>query len=394
MSIAKAPYDVKLQETQMKNKSPLYKQIYDQYKEMILSEEINCGTRLPSENVISQQFGVSRITVTRALKELELENLIYRVKGSGSYVIDRKNDITKSDGPDFISLILPNKGDFSSEILRGIEDTARKQGYFVTFHNSSESPDLEKELVVDVMAKGSAGFIVYSIEPKANMDLYSRLMISHFPFVLIDRKIQGLDTPLVWTNNRKATYKLACHLIEQGHTRIIFLGDAIYEVSSETERYLGYCQAHIDNGIPLLHKHLYGTKEDTRKIPSDYMPNYEFPVKAINYLFDKLEKIDADERPTAIMAVNDYLASLLIKTALKRGISIPGDYSITGFDNLPHAQYLPVPLTTAAQPATDIGRLAAEELFNIIHNRNEKPNIITVEAEIIVRESTGKVSAY
>ncbi len=374
------------------NQIPLYKKILNYYKNMILSGEMKPDTRLPSENVILQDFKVSRITVSRALKELELSGLIYRIKGSGSYVADRNHQLSKSTGPDFISLILPNKGDFSTEILKGIEEQARENGYFVTFHNSSESAALEKELVLEIMSKGSRGFIIYTIDPKLNMDLYSKLMISGFPFVLLDRKIAGLETSLVRVDNEKATYDLTSHLFKQGHTRIVFISNAINDISSEGERYRGFCKAHIDHGIPLLKKNLYGANEDIQKIPDDYMPDTEYYRKACNYLYDILEKTANTERPTAIMAVNDQLASLLIYTAIERGISIPGTYAITGFDNLPYTEHLPIPLTTAIQPAGKIGSLAALELFNRIASRKNKPNEVVVGTQIVIRESTTSIN--
>lgn len=370
------------------NKMPLYENIFNHYKERILSGELPDRTRLPSENAIMKTFGVSRITVSRAFKELELAKLIRRVKGSGSYVKNIHQGSGNYINHEFISLILPSKGDFSSEILKGIEEVATENDYFVTYHNSSESSELEKELVLEIMSKGSAGFIVYPIDPKANMDLYSKLLISGHPFVVIDRKIQGLDTSLVWTDNQKGAYDMTSHLLKTGHSRIIFLGNSVFEISSETERYRGFCKAHIDHGIPMLHKNLYGTEEDTKLIPADYMPEAEFGIRACNFLFDLLETINIAERPTAIAAVNDQLASILISTAIERGISIPADYSITGFDDLPYAAHLPVPLTTVAQPARQIGRLATSELFMKINNPAQKPKEHVVEAKIVVRKST------
>ncbi|MFO7611033.1 MAG: GntR family transcriptional regulator [Clostridia bacterium] len=373
------------------NKTPLYEKIFNHYKEKILSGELEVGNRLPSENAIAQTFSVSRITVSRAFKELERAKLIRRVKGSGSYVKNMHQGSTKDSNHDFISLILPSKGDFSSEILKGIEEVAMQNDYFVTYHNSSESPELEKELVLEIMSRGSAGFIAYPVEPKANMDLYSKLLISGYPFVVIDRKIQGLDTSLVWTDNQKGTYDMTSHLLKTGHTRIIFLGYSVFEISSETERYRGFCKAHIDHGVPLLHRNLYGTEKDTRSIPADYMPGAVFGIRACNYLFDLLETISLAERPTAIVAVNDYIASILVSAAIERDISIPADYSITGFDDLPYAAHLPVPLTTVAQPARQIGRLAASELFIKINNPGCEPKEYIVEAEIVVRKSTASI---
>jgi DNA-binding LacI/PurR family transcriptional regulator len=377
-----------------KSSEPLYKQIFTHFRDRIVSNEISAGSRLPSENDISKTFNVSRITASRALAELERINLIYRIKGSGSYVTDGvfepKDGNAFSGSPSFISLVLPTKGDFASDILKGVEEIASQNGFFVTFHNSAESPELEKEIVDEIINRGTRGIIVYPLEPSANMDIFSRLLINKYPFVLIDRNIPGLEASLVWADNHKAFYGITEYLLKQGHTRIAFLGTSVFDVSSETERYKGFCAAHIKSGVPIMNRNLYGTKDDFRDIPDDYMRGQDQNVRAANFFFDTLEKMDSTKRPTAIAAVNDRIAALLISTAISRGISIPGDYSITGFDNLPFAGHLPVPLTTVAQPAMQIGRLAALELFERIRNRNIVPQIKTVDTELVIRASAAK----
>ncbi len=376
-----------------RKQNPLYEKIFTHYQEQILSGELPSGSRLPSENVLGQLFGVSRITVSRALKELEQARLVRRIKGSGSYVRSLHQGPRHDNVHSFISIVLPSTGDFSAEILKGVEEAAAQNDYFVTYHHSFESQALEKNLVMDIMSRGSAGFIVYPIDPKTNMDLYSKLLISGYPFVLIDRRIQGLDTSVVWADNEKGMYDLTSHLIGSGHTRMAFLGRSVFEISSETARYRGFCKAHVAHGIPLLHKNLYGTEEDTSGIPAGYRPDADPDARACHYLYDVLGDMNDSERPTAIVAVNDQLASILISTAVERGISIPSEYSITGFDDLPFAAHLPVPLTTVAQPARQIGYLAATELFSKINDPSYLPRETVVEAQLVIRKSTGNPSS-
>lgn len=378
-----------------KPSDPLYKQIFIYYRDRIISGEIKPGSRLPSENEISEIFGVSRITVSRALSELERAKLIYRRKGSGSYVSDAIPESTGgtavSGNSSFISLVLPTKEDFASDILKGVEEVASRNGFFVTFHNSAESPELEKEIVKEAISRGTRGIIIYPQEPSANMDVFSMLLINKYPFVLIDRSIPGLDAPIVWADNKKSFHAITEHLLGLGHTKIAFLGTSVFNVSSETERYNGFCSAHIKYGIPLLHRNLFGTKDDFRDIPANYMPGKDSDIRAANFFFDLLEKMDSEERPTAIAAVNDRIAAVLISTAVERGIAIPDDYSITGFDDLPFAAHLPVPLTTVAQPAMQIGQLAAIHLFERINDRDLDPSARKVEPRLIIRESTGSI---
>lgn len=371
---------------------PLYKVIFRAYKEKILTGELKPKDKLPTEMEIATIYNVSRITASRALKELELSNLIHRIKGSGSYVNEYEQSIeTNLNLPQehlsIISLILPFEGNFSSEILQGIEDVAKEKNYFVTFHNSSGIPDIEKQLIEEIISRGSHGIIVYPSSSHENMHLYSSLIIDGYPFVLIDRKIPGMDMPLVLADNQKGFYDITSHLIELGHRRIIFVGTSLFDISSELERYNGFCKAHLDHGVPLIPNHFF-TESEIRCLPSDYHINEILSMREAHYLFDILDKLDKHTRPTAIAAVNDEAAEIIMKVALEKGLKIPDDYSITGFDNLTFAAHLPVPLTTVAQPAREIGQSAAKELFKSIQEPDYEQTITKIPTEIIIRNST------
>jgi DNA-binding LacI/PurR family transcriptional regulator len=378
------------------NKQPLYEIIYHHYKEEILSGSLAPGTRLPSEKDIAKQFKVSRITVIRALNELGSDNLIYRVQGSGSYVSEntgKKSDSSEvsKKSPVIISLVLPNFDSVAVNILKGVEDVARQKNYFVTYHRTSDDSKIETKVINEIISTGSHGIILYPTEKFENMELYSRLLIDRYPLVLIDRKIPGLDLSLVSIDNEDAFYKITTHLIDLGHKRIIFVGSAVFSISSEYERYKGFCKAHIENGLPLLNKHLY-SNIDMETIPLNYKPHELKFRRECHYMFDLLEKLEPNERPTAIAAVNDYIAELIISIALERGHSVPGTFSITGFDNLPFTSHLPVPLTTIEQPSYEIGRLAASELLKKIKVPNNAQIMRKLEGKLIVRESTKKLS--
>lgn len=377
-------------------KKPLYQKIFQYFKDKIKSGEFKPGDQLPTEKETSQLFNVSRITVTRALKELQFEKFIHRIQGSGSYVNDgnwnkSENLSDNKSEAQIISLVLPFSNNFSSDFLRGIEDIAKEKDYFVTFHNSTDNPEREKKIINKIISFGSHGIILYPAATPKNMDLYTKILINKYPLVLIDKKIPGLDISLVCSDNKKDFYEITCHLLKLGHKRIIFVGTDVYNISSEYERYQGFCQAHIDNGIPLLGRDLY-TKNDLSVVPSNYRPNEPVDRRACNYLFDLLENLDNEEKPTAIAAVNDYLAGLIISISLEREIDIPNTYSIVGFDNLPFTSHLQVPLTTIAQPIYEIGKMAAKELFEKIKSPEKPPKIHTINGKLIVRKSTKEIA--
>ncbi len=374
-------------------KKPLYAVIYDDIKKGVLSGKIQPDSRLSTEKEIARQYNVSRITATRALKELELGGLIRRVKGSGSYVNSRehwepgniKSDIKHNTG--IVSLVLPFDRSFSYEFLSAIEKVAKQNRCFVTFHNSAHNPEIEREIIDEIIRKGSAGFIIYPTLGRDNMDLFSNLMIRNFPFVVIDRMIPGLETPLVYADNRKGFFDLTSHLIELGHERIIFVGSTVFDISSELDRYTGFCKAHLEHGLALLPKHLFGVS-DINRIPADYRPGVPSFERECHFLFDRLEESPIRERPTAIAAVNDYIAEHILRTALIRGIKVPQTYSITGFDDLPSSAQLEVPLTTVSQPVYEIGRIAAEELFKRIKAPGTEATVRTAKSSLVPREST------
>jgi len=374
------------------SKRPLYEVIYRSYGEQILEGTLKPGDKLPSETEISENFGVSRITAVRALKELELRKLIYRIKGSGSFVnesdaIAKQKENMMASNLSIISLVMPFEGTYSSDIFTGIEDVAKEKGYFVTIHNTSDDPQKEKNVIEEIIERGSHGIIVYPSSTSENMNLYSGLLIDNYPFVVIDKKFQGIETPLVWADNHSAFYKLTHHLFDQGHKRIVFVATDVFNISSELERYKGFCKAHLDRGIPLINKHLF-YNEDAKKIPSDYMPEDPLEVRECHYMIDSLEAIPKEIRPTAIAAVNDAAAAVILSAILAKGLKVPENYAITGFDNLPFSEHLAVPLTTVAQPSYGIGFEAAKELFEIIVAPGKTVTDKRIESSLIIRDSS------
>ncbi len=369
------------------SKKPLYKEIYDKIVYQIESGEILPDSKLPTEIELAEQHNVSRITATRVYKELADDSYIYKVKGHGSFVKSAKKSNPKSSGGfDFISVIL-HDNDYSADLLKGIEVVAEKNGYLVTFHNSLNSKVNESKIINDVISKGSKGIILYPVDTSLNMRTYSTLKINKYPLVSIDRSIIGLDTPHVSIDNIAAFDDITSHLIELGHKKITFVGTNVNSISSEMDRYRGFCQAHINHDLPLCTNHLI-CNDDFNSIPEDYHIDDDIQLNSAHYFFDILEKMDVIERPTAIACVNDELAQVLIKVANSRGINIPEDYAITGFDNLPFAAHLNPPLTTVDQHNKELGQLAASHLFKYINNPNTKPETKLIFATLIERKSS------
>ncbi|TFH26094.1 MAG: GntR family transcriptional regulator [Promethearchaeota archaeon] len=171
------------------SKTPLYEKIYQFYREKILTEALSPQTQLPTEMDLMDKFDVSRITVVRALKELESNGYIQRIQGSGSYVTDGEwKKSLKTSSLAIISLVLPTDENFKPNFLKGIEECAKEHRFFVTFHQTTENPDSLRNVISEIISRGSQGIILYPADSTESMDLFSKLLIDKFPIVLIDRK--------------------------------------------------------------------------------------------------------------------------------------------------------------------------------------------------------------
>jgi len=373
--------------------TPKYQKIADDFMEKIEKGELGPSDRLPTEAELGRTYGVSRITVTHAIHILQNRNLVYRVKGSGTFISKRSTaggpsrGTRSSNDMSFISVIFPRgEQDGAHETLIGIESECSKGGFYVTIHNSKSKPVLEHNIIMNLLGQGCGGIIIYPCSSELhNMDVYSELIIRDFPFVVIDRRIDLLRVPFVACDNEKAMRDLVAHLIAKGHKRIGFFCNSTEAVSSERERCRGYCEAHIAAGLSVKPELLFRVSRDLGIIPDlsdvDDQDNRHFGEAALSYF------LNARETPTCVVAVNDILAIALLKAAIAKGVRVPTDLSITGFDDLYVAAHIEVPLTTMRQPFETIGSEAARLLFNRIKGKANPTAEIRVPAEIVIRDS-------
>lgn len=372
-------------------KMKLYQTIINEMTHQIRRGTLSPGDRIPSERELCEQFGVSRITVSTALRQLERTGMLVRIKQKGVVVSDpdHRELSTNKGGIAAIAVVLPFNEEYGLDILRGVEEVCSFHGYYMTYHNTRYDAALEKEIIRNLKQDSfNRGAIIYPVSSTKNIDSYGELLIDSFPFLLLDRSIEGLSLPYVGCDNYGAAYRLTSHLLELGHRQIGFVCTSLNEVASIEERYRGYCKALMDTGvIPqpewLFEDHAYRIKD------ADEQGRY-----AINNA--RLERIRAlPHPPTAIVAVNDETAILLIRAASEAGIQVPEQLSVVGFDNLKAGELLDVPLTTVRQDFEGMGTKAAEILIAEIAKAGSLSGsrTLTMETEVIVRSSSSVPSS-
>lgn len=367
---------------------PLYSQILDILRERIIRGEYAVDEQLPTEVELAEQFEVSRITSKRALIELEREGLIYRRRGSGSYVKKReegRRQPEESAGAatsKIISMIVPYVASNNAlGYVPGVSDYLESKGYYLTIHNSDWSSVQERELLRSLPKRGTAGIILYPVSTQQNLDIVHALSLNDYPIVTIDQYYSMLTAGSVVSDNFEGGYMAATELIELGHTRIAFLSTInIQYRSTVRDRFFGYCKALRDNDIPA----------DIDLVFSDLTQEAEGSPMNRRAFYKSLLQQMQELEVTAIQAEHDLVALDVIKAAIDLGIDIPGQLSVVGFDNNQEvALHADIPITTIEQDYEEIGRRAAMMIMDRLAPGTRPQERQDVPVKWIARQTTG-----
>lgn len=360
---------------------PLYMKILSDLKEKIRSGEYVPEQQLPTEVELAMQYGVSRITSKRALIELEREGMIYRKRGSGSYVkypeeaVD--TGIPNATNP-IIAMILPYMATSELDYIKGAHDYLDSKGYYLSIHNSNWRKEKEKEILAKVPKSGLSGIILYPISTISNIDVINALYWNDYPIVTIDQYFDSLPISSVVSDNFEGGYLTAKRLIELGHERIAFVSSVSIEYrSSVRDRYLGYCKALKDHKMSI----------DSDLVLTDFYRELS-GANAKGFYKSLIAKL-RHMKVTALQVEHDHLAVELLKIALEMGIGVPEQLSIAGFDDHEIARHVEVPLSSVAQDYYSIGRQAAEIIIRRIENADTEQYKIKTPVRWVERESTG-----
>jgi len=355
--------------------APKYRQVLDLLRGEILSGRYRPGEKLPSEAALVKRFGASRITIGRAVRELQDQDLIERRAGSGTYVRP-----ANGAGPTF-GLIIPNLGETEifEPICRGMADASEGRGHALIWGNSSPGGDKgEKALQLcrQYVERQVSGVFFAPLEfterdETINRRIAADLDRARIPLVLLDRCFlpypQRSRYDLVGIDNRRAGYLASAHLLGMGSRRVAFLSYA-HSASTVGARLAGYREALLFHGCPV----------DPALVPD--LPAGDAP--ALEVFLDAV-------RPDALVCSNDRLAAELMPAILASGRKIPDDLRMVGIDDAGYAAFLPVPLTTIRQPAREIGTAAMDAMLGRLARPSMPTRDILLATRLIVRQSCG-----
>jgi len=353
-----------------------YAQLREHLKQEIFMGRMAPGSRVPSENTLAAELGMSRHTVRKAISQLVADGFLYTEQGRGTFVRDRSLRRNESRNIGVITTYISEY--IFPQVIQGIDRVLSDNGYSIVLKSTGNQPEKEAQCLADMLEKQIEGLIIEPTKSALhtpNLKLYQALEAQGIPYLFIHgHHVQLEDKPEILLNDEEGMHRAVTHLVELGHRRIagFFKADDVQGLN----RHKGYAHALADHGIiydPELVVWFHTEDRETRA------------VAALAAMLRGAGKVDA------LACYNDQLAAMLVKWLMENGYRIPQDISVTGFDDSFLATGGPVALTSVSHPKERLGETAAQWMLDMLGSGmpQETERHRVIEPELIVRASTG-----
>ncbi|MBU3161004.1 GntR family transcriptional regulator [Clostridium frigoris] len=354
-----------------------YEEVIEKIIDWAMTEKYKPNDKLPTESELMSLFNVSRHTVRRAISDLNAQQYVYRIQGSGIYLSDWKQNsihLKKNKNVGVLTTHISNY--IFPDIIRGIESTLYAQSYSLLLSSTSNNIMLENSNLKNLLAHEIDGLILeptksaYQIH---NLEYLNNILSKNIPIVMINASYNEINVPSLRVNDFKGGKIATQHLIALGHTNIT----GIFKVddSQGIHRMNGFITECQKNEVPpSTNQILTYLSEEVETI---------LPQRIENLL-------KSGNRPTGIFCYNDEIAYMVLSIASKLKIKIPNDLSIIGFDDSMLSEIMDPKLTSITHPKEQMGKDAANLIIKLINNNNEFDNSdsILYEPSLVIRNST------
>ena len=357
------------------NLLPIYIRVADDLRSKLGHPPFDYGSLLPGELELTKAYNLSRGTIRKALDILANEGLISRQPGRGTLILSPG---AKSKARYRIAVVWSIIRAVSSEMFAGLESQVAEAGCDLLFSTSEHEPDKEAQILSRLIDSNIDGIVLYGTGDKSNNNLIKALVEKGIPVILLDRFVPELQEQVCWVTsaNQQGAYEITRYLIDLGHRRIahIVWSPDNEAISSLSERKAGYLQAmneaNLDTGsIPVL----------SVSGPDWYQSN--FPDKFGSFL--------DEQKPTALFFNNDSSAFRTLPLLKQRGLHIPKDISVAGFDGLALPfDFKPLNLTTVVQDFPRLGKEAGHAVLEMINHPKREPLHVRVPVTLHIGETS------
>ncbi|KGX91062.1 LacI family transcriptional regulator [Pontibacillus halophilus JSM 076056 = DSM 19796] len=327
----------------------------------------------PTIQDVANKANVSIATVSRVLNDLPgysektkqkvlqaIEDLGYQPNAIARGLVNRKTGT--------IGVLFPSvSGLLSAEVLHGIEAQASEEGHSVIVCNTEADEDKTLKYIQLLSEKRVDGLVFVSEE--VTDVYYKALSRMGVPVVLVSTQSFQYPLPYVKVDDRHAAYTATRHLIQAGHTQLGMISGNEKDLIAGIPRMEGFKQAIMEAGLPFQES----------QIEKQLSFTYEAGQEGFKTLLTRHPEM------TAVFAASDEIAIGAFSAAYEMGISIPGDVSVVGYDNLKLAEMSVPPLTTIAQPFQRMGEKAVEMVLQM--NRGKGAESCILPHVLIERKS-------
>ena len=323
---------------------------------------------------VARAAGVSVATVSRVQNGSDLvkeetrhrvgavaARLGYHPHGAARSLITRQTNT--------IGVLLPDLyGDFFSEVIRGIDQTAQRHGHHLLVSSSHDDcPALEAAL--RSMRGRVDGLIV--MWPEMDAETALRNLPGGFPLVLLSAPLGPDGFDVITVANYEGAYAMVCHLLDLGHRRVAII-KGIEGNADAAERLRGYRGALASAGLASA----------AIEVAGDFGEESGFRAAG--------ELLRRKDRPTAIFAANDAMAIGALSALRQAGLRVPDDLALAGFDDIPLARYLDPPLSSVHVDISGLGRHATLRLLAAVRDKDRHEHRAeTLPTTLVLRQSCG-----
>lgn len=330
----------------------------------------------PTSQDVAKQAGVSVATVSRVLNNSphvsqRVRHKVLSAVEELNYQPNRTAQRLRAGRSHVIGLIISDiQNPFFTSVVRGIEDVAYQHGYSLVLCNSDEDPEKEK-LYVNVMRSEEVAGVILASASEANPQV-DDLLAYNIPVVAIDREIKDRSIDAVLAANIEGARSAVTHLIGLGHRHIGFIGLPLTRTPGK-ERHAGYLRALREHNLPV-------TPDFIRISDAKQQGGHD----------SARDLLASQPGITALFVANNLMTLGALDAIRARGLRIPDELSIIGFDDMPWASLLQPPLTAIAQPTYELGQRAAELLLARLNARDKPVTREHLPTTLVVRGSTSK----
>lgn len=329
----------------------------------------------PTLEDVARLAGVSTATVSRCLNSPDrvverTRNRVLQVVHDIGYAPNFGARALAARRTNTVGVVIPTmENAIFARGLQAFQEELGRHGFTLLVASSSYQPELEMLQVRTLLARGADALMLIGFERQ--QEVYDILDRRGVPYVISWAYHEGQDAPAIGFDNRLAMAELARHVTGLGHRRLAVISAPQAENDRARDRVLGVMDACREAGIN-----------------TDGVTVIETPYAIENGAAAMERLMSGASRPTAVLCGNDVLAVGAVRAATRLELRVPGDVSITGFDDIEIAQIIEPPLTTIHVPHRQMGRQAAQMIVSLLHGTPVGP-LRPLDTHIVHRTSLG-----